>query len=162
MCRSSFIDALALLLPTLLATGACSSNSTEPGTTSMAAATDICAKDTRAPKFEPQLSFSDDAGITVKLMSSEPSPPKLGDNAWTIALADASGVPIAGASLVFKQWMVDHGHPGAKNPLIKDLGGGRYSLSPVNFNMPGYWENYLSVTTDTVDTMLTIKICALE
>ncbi|HEX3593648.1 MAG TPA: FixH family protein [Polyangiaceae bacterium] len=130
--------------------------------TTGAALGDSCSKETRAPAFSADLSFSNTAGFTVKLLDAQPAPPKLGDNTWTVELDDASGMPIERAKIAFSQLMIDHGHGGAKTPKLAELGGGRYSLSPVNFNMPGYWENYLKVSTDAIDTKLTIKVCATD
>ncbi|HEX4334464.1 MAG TPA: FixH family protein [Polyangiaceae bacterium] len=123
---------------------------------------DVCSKETRAPAFKAELPFPNDTGYTVKLLSSDPAPPKVGDNAWKVELDDTAGAPIAGAKITFVQLMVDHGHGGSKNPKIEELGAGQYSLGPVNFNMAGYWENYLTVSKDALATKLTIKVCVLE
>lgn len=132
------------------------------GTTSTPSALpDACTNETRSPPFKAELPFSDSSGVTVKLLSSTPAPPKVGDNTWVIEVDDPTGAPIKGAELGFSQFMPDHGHPGVKQPVITEEEGGRYSLSPVNFNMQGYWENYVTIASATVDVKVTVKVCAL-
>ena len=61
-------------------------------------------------------------------------------HAWTIELRDRSGHPIEGAELRIAGGMPDHGHGLPTKPYVREaLGGGRYVVDGMQFNMGGYW-----------------------
>ena len=54
--------------------------------------------------------------------------------------------------------MPDHGH-GSTDISSGEIGGGQYSLAPVEFVMPGYWEVALSISCDGSSDGTILKLC---
>jgi len=106
-----------------------------------------CADDGRAEDYVAGMSETGTAGYTLTLMDSNPGPPALGDNRWSIEITDPAGNTAPGLELEVSTLMVDHEHRSPIRPTILDNGEGRYVVDPVNLFMPGYWE----VTFDVVD-----------
>lgn len=102
------------------------------------------------------------SGVTVKILDSMPAPPGVGNNDWTLAVTGADGKPLAGANLKFFLWMPAHGHPGARDPVIKDNGDGTYDANFVDFNMDGLWTVTIQVTTpdNSVNDKPEFTLCA--
>lgn len=88
-----------------------------------------------------------DGLITVTLDDSNPAPPSVGNNDWTIDVKDAEGKPIAGAKVQFYLWMPAHQHTSARNPIISDNSDGSYDAKDVSFNMSGLWQVTVKVTS---------------
>lgn len=154
---SSTLWTVALTIAGIASAG-CSSSDSNPGT-SQHPASDECASDTRAEPFSAGMTFEGTNGMTIGLMDSDPAPPALGDNTWTLDLKDSSGAEVADATMTVKQTMVDHGHGGSKTIKVTSLGGGSYKAAPVNFNMSGYWETEFTVTTASGDSTIVVKTC---
>lgn len=146
MLRRALIAALALCLFT-----ACSDDSSSGGSGGSAGGgNDPCggAGETftagiEKPGAQGRLSF--------ELMDSNPAPPQVGDNRWTLSLSATDGTPVEGASVTVLPEMPAHGHASPKQPGVTDEGGGIYVLEPVNFNMPGVWEITIDATPATGD-----------
>ncbi len=99
------------------------------------------------PDYFAGMEVSGAAGITVKLLDSQPAPPvPRGQNTWTIELRDAAGAAADGATIVARPWMPAHAH-GDTPPAVTPLGNGRYQLVPVYFRMAGEWEITFDVTS---------------
>jgi hypothetical protein len=98
-------------------------------------------------------------GVSVALTASTPAPPRVGPNGWTLSVADEKHAPMPGAALTVAPFMVDHGHPSPQKPVIKDNGDGTYSASPVTFNMNGYWEVTIKVTTAAGTEQVMFPLC---
>jgi hypothetical protein len=120
---------------------------------------DKCKGDTRAPAFSAGIEFPGTNHVTVKLLSSDPAPPKLGDNTWLVEIDDPSGAPIDDAQFTIDTWMPDHGH--ADPVPIKSMpqGQGQYQLKPVNFNMLGYWTDTFNIEKDALSDHPIVKVC---
>ena len=76
-------------------------------------------------------------------------------------VADQSGQPVTGASITVDGGMPQHGHGLPTRPRVtKELGDGAYEISGVRFNMGGWWEVKLTITspagTDTVTFNLSL------
>lgn len=66
--------------------------------------------------------------------------PKRQLHAWTIAVRTQDGQPVDGADLRIGGGMPDHGHGLPTRPTVREaLGGGRYVVDGMKFNMGGYW-----------------------
>ncbi len=127
-----------------------------------------CAEDTRDDEFVVGIEKTGSAGYTLSLLDSLPAPPQKGDNSWSLELRDPVGELMPGYTLETAPFMPDHGHGTAVEALVTDDGDGIYTLNPVNFFMPGYWETTITVVDqgeteseddDTdIDTML-FKFC---
>ena len=125
------------LLALALASPACGSSDD----TSAPDATN-CASDSRAEQFTAGMGKLGDAGlIHFTLVSSTPAPPARNDNDWVIALTDAGGTPLTGATMSVKPFMPDHNHgTGIVASVNETSTPGTYDASPVNLFMPGVWE----------------------
>jgi hypothetical protein len=154
---SSLRTVLALMITGIAAAG-CSSGDSNPGPSSHPP-DDECASDTRAEPFSAGMTFEGTNGMTIGLTDSDPAPPRLGDNTWTIDLKDSSGAEVADATMTVIQTMVDHGHQGSKTIKVTSLGGGSYKAAPVNFNMSGYWETAFTMKTASGESTVVVKTC---
>jgi hypothetical protein len=114
-----------------------------------------------ADAYRSGISKTSDGGITVAIATADPTPPKMGDNSWTIEISDASGAPIVGANVTLSGWMPEHGHGLNTIPVATELGAGRYRLEPINLFMPSVWEVTIEVTQPGAQTAESVlfKIC---
>lgn len=63
-----------------------------------------------------------------------------------VAVADSSGTPVDGASIVVDGGMPAHGHGLPTQPRVtRALGNGEYLVEGLRFNMGGWWELKLHV-----------------
>ena len=74
-------------------------------------------------------------------------------------VADKSGQPVTGASITVDGGMPQHGHGLPTRPRVtKDLGSGAYEISGVRFNMGGWWELELTITTPAGTDTVTFNL----
>ena len=65
-----------------------------------------------------------------------------------VSIADAEGKPIDDATIEVDGGMPQHGHGFPTLPRItRNLGSGSYELSGLRFNMGGWWELKLAIST---------------
>ena len=70
-----------------------------------------------------------------------------------------SGQPVTGASITIDGGMPQHGHGLPTRPRVtKDLGNGAYEISGVRFNMGGWWELKLTITTPAGTDTVTFNL----
>jgi hypothetical protein len=109
---------------------------------------DKCAKEARSyPSFmdySADLEVTGTNGAKVTLVSSDPAPPRAGDNIWTVAVT-LPGPQSSGVSITVDPFMPEHGHHTTVNPVISDEGGGRFVVDPVHFQMSGFWDTTITV-----------------
>ncbi len=100
-----------------------------------------CEIDQRDEEFTAGMEKVGAAGMTIRLVSSSPSPPSRYENDWVVEVVDAAGAPLAGAELEIKMFMPDHGHFSSIPVVITEDAAtpGRYQANP-NLFMPGIWE----------------------
>jgi hypothetical protein len=100
-----------------------------------------CANEARADDFAIGLSKSGTAA-TVTFMAADPAPPAIGDNTWTVAIADVGGQPLPDATITaVTPFMPDHGHGTAVEAFATPGdNAGEFILTPVNLHMAGLWE----------------------
>ena len=110
-----------------------------------------CADDPLAMAYAPDMKQAGKYGfLSFTLVRAQPAPPEMGTNTWTLAIADADGAPVTDA--VFpplpewgawpngvRPYMVHHGHSASIAPTVTANGDGTYTLSNVDFFMPGLW-----------------------
>ncbi|HEY4245059.1 MAG TPA: FixH family protein [Kofleriaceae bacterium] len=118
-----------------------------------------CAADPRGETYVVGLDHTGEMGaVDFKLMSSTPAPPARDDNSWVVQLSSMSngvvGSPMVGATLSVSTYMPDHMHGGVKTVHVTDNGDGTYTLDPVNFWMPGYWQTTITVSGTTTDKVV--------
>jgi hypothetical protein len=95
-----------------------------------------------------------DGRYTAVLQPSEPLRPRQLQTVL-VAVTDAAGNPVDGATIAVDGGMPQHGHGLPTRPRVtKSLGSGLYEIAGVRFNMGGWWELSLAITssagTDTV------------
>ncbi len=76
-------------------------------------------------------------------------------------VVDGSGQPVTDAAITVDGGMPQHGHGLPTRPRVtKNLGDGSYEISGLRFNMGGWWELKLTITTaagtDTVTFNLSL------
>ncbi len=100
-----------------------------------------CAADTRGEQFTAGMMKTGGKGMTFAIESATPAPPARDDNAWVIAITDAQGTPLHGATVTVKPFMPDHNHgTGIVAQVTEEATAGTYDASPINLFMPGVWE----------------------
>lgn len=144
-------SASGLLVAAALALFAAACGSSDDTTSSSSSGasgspTTACEKDTRKDIYTAGLA-KQSAGLTVKIVESNPSPPQKGTNTMTLEIADAAGAPVDGATVAVTPWMPDHAHGSALTPVATPMGGGRYAVSKIYYPMPGLWQVTVSVQT---------------
>jgi hypothetical protein len=154
----------------LLAPG-CSSSSASPaasdGGADMSARTGdsavvSCAGDPRVDPYAlPLARAGTGKALTFSIVQAISDPPTaLTTQIFKVKITDASGQPVAGATLTFPKiaglfdpYMPDH-HHGGPPPVVADNGDGTYTLSAVDFFMSGVWQLGITAqsgsTTDSV------------
>lgn len=67
-------------------------------------------------------------------------------HAWTVTLTDPEGKPVSRATIGISGGMPQHGHGLPTAPAVtKSLGGGRFLIEGMKFNMPGWWKIGLAI-----------------
>ncbi|MEA2464851.1 MAG: hypothetical protein QOJ98_2598 [Acidobacteriota bacterium] len=65
-----------------------------------------------------------------------------------VTIRDAGGRPVDGATIDIDGGMPQHGHGLPTKPRVtRSLGDGRYEIDGLRFNMGGWWELHLAVTS---------------
>lgn len=124
-----------------------SGTTTTTTTSATTTETPACATDPRAQAYAVGLSStSTDGAVKITFVDADPAPPAKGNNTWTVAITDAAGAPIAGATIATVAYMPDHGHTSPIKPVATEMAPGTYEVTPVNLFMPGIWEVTLTVT----------------
>lgn len=145
--RSRFSTFVAVGSASLVA--ACSSSDASTSSSSSGSSgfqSTACEKDTRKDIYTAGLA-KQSAGLTVKIVESNPSPPKKGMNTMTLELVDGAGAAVDAATVAVTPWMPDHAHGSALTPVATPMGGGRYAVSKIYYPMPGLWQVTVSVQT---------------
>ena len=114
------------------------------------------------PRYRPGLSVK--AGdMTVLAVSMVPAPPRQRvPNDWVLQLFDASGTPVADATIAnATSYMLVHGHSGNSRPIVvPQQTPGQFKLDNIDFKMRGPWEVLFDVTRQGGrPTLVTFKIC---
>ncbi len=111
-----------------------------------------CQNDTRVDTYVANLAKSSSTGkLKVTLVSSDPAPPSVGTNSWTLHVADASGAPMSNAPLAIASFMPDHGHGSSVKAVITPQADGNYAVTPVYLFMPGVWRITFSLPAASAD-----------
>lgn len=81
------------------------------------------------------------SGATVAVMQAAPTPPDVGDNAWTVSVTDGAGAPVTGLTPTLTPWMPLHAH-GLTPPdySAAETAPGAYDVEVFDLIMPGLWE----------------------
>src|SRR6266849_3843639 len=63
----------------------------------------------------------------------------VGVDTWSLRVTDTSGQPLSDLSLSAVPFMPDHQHGPSVVPQVASKGGGNYTVSNLDFFMPGVW-----------------------
>jgi hypothetical protein len=108
------------------------------------------------PAYAPNMvSSSSDGEVKITLVEANPAPPIVPFNSWTIKVADVSGVPLANLGITSPlPYMPYHGHSSSQLPLVSAQGSdGTYSVTNLDFFMPGVWQTTFNVPHGTGETV---------
>lgn len=76
-----------------------------------------------------------------------------------VRVVDATGRPVDGATIAIDGGMPQHGHGLPTRPRVtRNLGDGIYEIEGVRFNMGGWWEFKLAVTTPAAADTVTFNL----
>jgi hypothetical protein len=94
------------------------------------------------------LTHATERGLYVGTLEPETSPIPVGRiQTWTVLVTTPDGKPLEHADLSIDGGMPQHGHGLPTEPQVTgELGGGRYRLEGMKFNMPGWWTVTLTVS----------------
>lgn len=105
----------------------------------------VCLHETRADTYAAGLSKPSQQGaFTVELLRSDPSPPQLGTNTWTIQVRDQAGGVRGDLAITALPWMPDHNHgTSVKASVTPTATSGEYAVAPLYLFMAGLWQTTL-------------------
>lgn len=76
-----------------------------------------------------------------------------------VAVTDAAGVPVDGATIQIDGGMPQHGHGLPTRPRVtRALGNGLYEIEGVRFNMGGWWEFKLAIKATSGSDVVTFNL----
>jgi hypothetical protein len=76
-----------------------------------------------------------------------------------VAITDASGTPVENATIQIDGGMPQHGHGLPTRPRVtRALGDGLYEIQGVRFNMGGWWEFKLAITSPAGSDVVTFNL----
>ena len=97
--------------------------------------------------------------FTFTLTEASPAPPDRGDNSLSVAVSNAVGEPVIGASLGFAAFMPEHGHGSTPASVpATETSDGTYVTDTLDLFMPGVWDLTVSVEGDEADEV-TWRFC---
>jgi hypothetical protein len=76
---------------------------------------------------------------------------KVGLNEVLIVIHDKSDMDVTGAEITVTPWMPDMGHGVTVEAVVKEKGGGLYSVEDVGVSMSGRWELRVKVVKDGIE-----------
>jgi hypothetical protein len=151
---------LAALVAALGATWvACGSAASNPSSAMNDAGSDGyvgCATDPRVVPYAPGLAAaSADGRVRAIIAASDPSPPTVGMNQWTLRVEDATGAALPDATVAVAPFMPDHMHASPLAPVVAANGDGTYAVSSLYLFMPGVWRIGVTVSAVAVSPAAT-------
>jgi hypothetical protein len=121
------------------------------------AAQTVGCQDPRADTYTANLTKTGKV-YTFVLVSSDPAPPGIENNSWTVKVLDASGNAVAGTQLQVVPYMPDHRH-GTTVPTITAQPDGSFSVTQVNLFMPGLWQVTVTATAGATTDSAVFAFC---
>ncbi len=80
---------------------------------------------------------------------------QVGVNTFDVVLQDKNGKEVTGAEMNVVPWMPEMGHGVFDKPVVKEKGGGTYSVENVVLIMEGRWEMRLKIKKDNAEDNVT-------
>jgi hypothetical protein len=135
---------VSLLIAVLLASSLCgcsSKNASDPSDGGGDGGDIVGCGDSRSQTYAPGIQVTGASGIySFAIASSQPSPPVSGTDVLVVKVLDASGQPVAGATLSAVTPSMPHMVHGTSTPTIASNADGSFTVSGVYLFMPGFWE----------------------
>ena len=88
----------------------------------------------------PDATVTSDSGALAIALWWSPVQPTVGYDASQLAITDASGAPVAGATVTIVPFMPAHGHGASVLPTVTESSPGVYVATPLDFYMSGTWQ----------------------
>ena len=139
----------------LALTGCGKSSSATDATATVATA--ACGQDPRVTPYADGMKFKGST-LSVEILTADPSPPGLQLNTWTFQVIDAQNNPVTGAAVTVQPYMPDHGHGPSVVPVVT-ASGSTYTVSNIDFFMPGVWRMTFDVTNGNVKDQAVVDFC---
>ena len=96
--------------------------------------------------------------FTATLQPDQPLRPRRMQT-MRVAITDAAGSPVENATIQIDGGMPQHGHGLPTRPRVtRALGNGLYEIEGVRFNMGGWWEFKLAITTPSGSDLVTFNL----
>lgn len=101
-----------------------------------------------------------DNGLFNVSVTSNTSPVPLNEmHTWTLTVLNAAGEPVEDAEIIVDGGMPQHGHGLPTAPEVtENLGNGTYLVEGVRFNMLGWWEFALSISSADQQDAITFNL----
>ena len=97
--------------------------------------------------------------FTVSISPENPDFQRNTLHTWIALITAPDGTPVTDASISIDGGMPQHGHGLPTNPqMTENLGEGRYRIEGVRFNMRGWWEFKLAITTPEASDTITFNM----
>jgi hypothetical protein len=101
--------------------------------------------------FGPRTSVSQRYTATIEAPTQPLKPRRL--MKLTVSIHDLAGHPVDNATIEIDGGMPQHGHGLPTKPRVtRSLGDGRYEIEGLRFNMGGWWELRLAITSASAGT----------
>ncbi|WP_373048683.1 FixH family protein [Vulgatibacter sp.] len=97
--------------------------------------------------YTPGMQRLTEDGLYEVTLYSDPGPPEMGLNVFTLGLADAAGAPVTGATVTVVPFMTAHGHGSDRDPVVTEEvdSPGTYTATDVSLTMLGVWDLEIGV-----------------
>lgn len=94
------------------------------------------------PDLDLSRSRASEKGLYTIAIEPEAGPVRQGEmHSWLVTVTNPQGTPVEDAKIAIDGGMPEHHHGLPTSPAVTaHLGGGRYRLEGVKFNMSGWWE----------------------
>ena len=103
--------------------------------------------------------LSDSGAFSVSITPENPDFRRSDLHSWVAEVKTAAGVPVENAEIAIDGGMPQHGHGLPTSPQVtENLGGGRYLIEGVRFNMSGWWEFKLAIVTGETSDSITFNL----
>ncbi len=105
------------------------------------------------PDLDLSRSKASDKGLYTVAIEPEAGSFKQGElHSWVITVANKAGAPVEDARITVDGGMPQHHHGLPTAPAVTaNLGGGKYRVEGVKFNMSGWWELKFAISSAAGD-----------
>jgi YtkA-like len=98
--------------------------------------------------FSQGMRRATDQGLYEVTLYSDPAPPAVGTNTFTLGVTGSDGASLTGATVSVTPSMPSHGHGSNADPVVIEEGAGVYHVENVVLQMMGIWQFDIVVETE--------------